>query len=123
MAITYAQALENAIAVVESDNDMENRVETAEKLKALKAQIEKKHSSGSSKPTKTQKENEVIKGAILAVLTDEGQTASEILAQMPEGLSEKALTNQRVSALLRQLIADNKVVKSIEKKTSYFSLA
>ena len=81
------------------------------------------HSSGSSKPTKTQKENEVIKGAILEVLTDEGQTASEILAQMPEGLSEKALTNQRVSALLRQLIADNKVVKSIEKKTSYFSLA
>lgn len=115
MAITYTQALENAIAVVD--------VETAEKLKALKAQLEKKRSSGSSKPTKAQVENEAIKGAILEVLSSEGQTASEILAQMPEGLSEKALTNQRISALLRQLISDNKVVKTIEKKVSYFSLA
>ena len=122
MAITYAQALENAIAVVDADNDMENRVEVVEKLKALKAQVEKRHSA-SSKPTKTQKENEVIKGAILKVLTDEGQTASEILAQMSEGLSEKTLTNQRISALLRQLIVENKVAKTIEKKTSYFSLA
>jgi len=114
MAITYSQALEIAIANCEG--------EVAEKLALLKAQVEKRH-SGSSKPTKTQVENEAIKGAILEVLTDEGQTASEILAQLPEGLSAKALTNQRVSALLRQLIAENKVVKAIEKKVSYFSLA
>lgn len=113
MAITYAQALENAIAVVDS--------ETAEKLKALKAQIEKRH-SGSSKPTKTQVENEAIKENILSVLSDEGQTASEILAQLDGSLSAKPLTNQRVSALLRQLIAENKVDKTVEKKVSHFTL-
>lgn len=114
MTMTYVQALENAIAVVDA--------ETAEKLTALKAQMEKKRSSGSSKPTKTQLENEAIKANILEVLSDEGQTVSEILPQLDASLSSKPLTNQRVSALLRQLIPD-KVVKTIDKKTSLFSLA
>ena len=114
MAITYSQALEIAIANCEG--------EVAEKLTALKAQVEKRH-SGSSKPTKTQKENEAIKANILSVLTDDGQTASEILAQLDESLSTKPLTNQRVSALLRQMIVEKKVLKSVEKKVSYFSLA
>lgn len=113
--MTYAQALEVAIANV-TDN------EAKEKLTALKKQVEKRH-SGSSKPTKTQVENEAIKANILSVLTDEGQTASEVLAQVDESLSSKPLTNQRISALLRQLVAEEKVVKAIEKKVSYFSLA
>lgn len=113
--MTYSQALEIAVASVVD-------AEAKEKLQALKAQIEKRH-SGSSKPTKTQVENEAIKANILSVLTDEGQTASEILAQVDGSLSSKPLTNQRVSALLRQLIADGKAVKAIEKKVSYFSLA
>lgn len=115
MSLTYAQALEKAILVVDA--------ETAEKLTALKVQMEKKRSSGSSKPTKTQLENEAIKENILAVLTEEGQTVSEILPQLDETLSLKPLTNQRVSALLRQLIEAKAVVKTIDKKTSLFSLA
>lgn len=115
MAITYAQALENAIAVVDA--------ETAEKLVALKAQMEKKRASGSSKPTKTQVENEAIKENILSVLTDEGQTVSEILPQLDESLSSKPLTNQRISALLRQMVTANTVNKVIDKKTSLFTLA
>ena len=115
MAITYAQALENAIAVVD--------VETAEKLTALKAQLEKKRSSASSKPTKTQVENEAIKENILSVLTDEGQTVSEILPQLDGSLSSKPLTNQRISALLRQMVGANTVNKVIDKKTSLFTLA
>ena len=115
MTMTYVQALENAIAVVDA--------ETAEKLTALKAQMEKKRSSDSSKPTKTQLENEAIKANILEVLSDEGQTVSEILPQLDETLSSKPLTNQRVSALLRQLVEAKSVVKTIDKKTSLFSLA
>ena len=115
MSLTYAQALENAIAKVDA--------ETAEKLTALKAQMEKKRVSGSSKPTKTQLENEAIKANILEVLSDEGQTVSEILPQLDETLSSKPLTNQRVSALLRQLVEAKSVVKTIDKKTSLFSLA
>jgi hypothetical protein len=116
MAITYAQALENAISVIVD-------AETKEKLVALKAQLEKKRSSSSSKPTKIQLENEKIKANILEVLTDEGQTVSEILPQLDGTLSSKPLTNQRISALLKQLVDGKSVTKVIDKKTSLFSLA
>lgn len=75
--------------------------------------------SANKKPTKTQEENEVIKAEILNVLTTEGMTVTEIQSKS-ETLG--SLSNQRVSALLRQLINDNKVVKSIDKKRAYFSL-
>lgn len=77
--------------------------------------LNKKASSKSSKPTKRQAENEVIKGRIAEVLTDEGQTVTEILAQ----LGDENLTNQRVSALLRQMTVHKEVVKG----KSLFSLA
>ena len=72
------------------------------------------------KPTKTQEENEVLKGVILDTLTNEGVTVTELQGKSDE-LS--ALSNQRVSALLRQMIADGKVVKTVDKKKSYFALA
>ena len=78
--------------------------------------LNKKAGSRSSKPTKRQIENEGIKSAITEVLSDEGQTVTEILAQ----LGNPNLTNQRVSALLRQM---GNVHKEIVKGKSYFSLA
>lgn len=76
--------------------------------------------SANKKPTKTQEENEVIKTEILGVLTNEGMTVTEI-----QGKSDTlgGLSNQRVSALLRQLVDAEKVVKVVDKKKSYFSLA
>ena len=76
--------------------------------------------SANKKPTKTQEENEGIKAEILNVLTEEGVTVSDLQSKS-DVLSN--LSNQRVSALLRQLIADGKVVKNVDKKKSYFSLA
>lgn len=72
------------------------------------------------KPTKTQEENENIKVEILGVLTNEGMTVTEIQSKS-DVLG--GLSNQRVSALLRQLVADNAVVKTVDKKKSYFALA
>ena len=50
------------------------------------------------------------------------RTATEILNEVPnfEGTN---MTNQRVSALLRQLILDGKVVKDTVKGKSYFKIA
>ena len=75
--------------------------------------------SANKKPTKTQEENENLKVVILDSLTNEGMTVTELQAKS-EVLS--GLSNQRVSALLRQLVADGKVVKNVDKKKSYFSL-
>ena len=75
--------------------------------------------SANKKPTKTQEENEGIKAEILNVLTEEGVTVSDLQSKS-DVLGN--LSNQRVSALLRQLIADGKVFKNVDKKKSYFSL-
>lgn len=110
MAITYVDALNAVIPMVDG--------EVAEKLEALKAQMAKKRTS--SKPTKTQVENEGIKEKILAVLAecDEAVTVKEILPLM-----DGDYTSQKISALLRQLVTSGKVTKAIEKKVSRFSLA
>lgn len=80
--------------------------------------------AGSKKPTKTQEENVKLKDIILEVLTDVGATVTEI-QNRDERLKEfegKIISNQKVSALLKQMCDDGQVVKTVEKKKSYFSL-
>ena len=105
----------NEIIELAKVNEREDIVEFCEGRIAV---LDKK--AGNKKPTKTQEENEVLKGVILNVLTTEGVTVSELQTK-DDAL--KVLSNQRVSALLRQMIADGKVVKTVEKKKSYFALA
>lgn len=68
--------------------------------------------------TKTQKENEGIKETILANLKEVGEpcTVTELLNC--NGLS--GYTNQKISALLRQLVDANKVTKTLKNKKAYF---
>jgi predicted transcriptional regulator len=76
--------------------------------------------TASRKPSKTQEENVVLKNEILAVLDKEtGVTVTEILT----ALNKDGLSNQKVSALLRQMVADGVVVKSTDKRKSVFTLA
>lgn len=85
-----------------------------------------KKKSENKKATKNQEANVAIKADILEVMANMApSTATEIMNAVKSIDTEKyaTLTNQRVSALLRQLIEDNKVVKSIDKKVSKFALA
>lgn len=75
--------------------------------------------SASSKPTKRQVENEVLKGRIAEVLGDEGMTVTAILGE----LNEDGLTNQRVSALLRQMVTGGVAHKEIVKGKAMFTIA
>ena len=104
----------NEVIELAKANGRDDLVDFAESRIAV---LDKK--SANKKPTKTQEENEGIKVEILNVLGVEGVTVTEL-----QGKSEMlgALSNQRVSALLRQLIADGKVVKNVDKKKAYFSL-
>ena len=81
-----------------------------------------KKSSSSSKPTKTQVENENYKQVILDALAeaDKPMTISEIM-DYATGL--EGLKNQRVSAIMTQLKNSGKVIRTEEKKKAYFSLA
>ena len=77
--------------------------------------------SSKSAETKTQIENKSIMETILSELTriarpitiSELQSESEIL---------KDYSNQKLSALLKKLVDSNQVVKTTDKKKSYFSI-
>lgn len=81
-----------------------------------------KRSGENRKPTKTQEANELLKQEILASMEDEKlYTITEMLKEF-EALA--GLTNQKISAIVRQMVDNDKtVVKIIEKRTSYFKKA
>lgn len=80
-----------------------------------------KKNSRSGKPTKTQVENESIKATIFETLLASGKpmTVTQLLAT--DKLAD--LSNQKVSALLTQLRKENKVVRTVEKKVAFYSIA
>jgi hypothetical protein len=71
--------------------------------------------------TKTQIENEEYKKAIVKILenTDKALTITEI---QDEDSTLAELSNQKVSALLKQLVDSNIVVKTFDKKKAYFNI-
>ena len=79
--------------------------------------------SSKSTQTKTQIENENIKVAIVKALTEIAKPVT--ITEMQELNTEMAnYSNQKLSALLKQLVEnDKKVVKTVDKKKSYFTVA
>lgn len=78
------------------------------------------------KATKNQSENVEIKEVIIEVLGRMGNgRAGEIQLAIQATDKEKyaTLTNQRTSAILKQMIDEGTVVKTVDKKVSTFSLA
>ena len=84
--------------------------------------LHNKSNKASGKPTKTQAANVELKGTILKVLANyggEGRTISDLMKENPDVLGD--YSNQKLSALMRQLVADGLVKKIVDKKKSYFS--
>ena len=103
--MTYAIAIDNAINGNITD-------EVKEKLEALKTQLAKRN-SGERKPTKTQRENEGIKGNILEALGGEGKQCKDIAEAV-------GISGQKCSALLKQLVDAGLAEKYSEKRVTYF---
>ena len=96
--------------------------DVATKLKAMIAAIERK-SSAPKKPTAVQVANENLKAVIVDFLTvnaENGYTVTDLIKSVEE-LAD--LSNQKVSALLRLLKEDGKVVPYSEKRKTYFKIA
>jgi hypothetical protein len=82
--------------------------------------LEKKNSK--SGLTKVQKENEILLGQLELALA-EFERPITISEFMKESSHEVAtLSNQKLSALMKKLVDAEKVVKTTEKKKSYFAL-
>ena len=85
-------------------------------------QVEKKNAAGGGerKPTKTQVANEGVKEQILSVLTHD---PIDIGGLQKSSAELGGLSNQKISALLSQLIKARKVVRTEIKGKAHFALA
>lgn len=112
--LTNRSALEFAIAHLDNE-------EVKAKLSSMIAAIDRKNSAP-RKPTATQVANESLKSAIVGFLSDNadnGFTVSEMIKTVDE---LDGLSPQKVSALLRQLKADEKVVSFADKRRTLFKI-
>ena len=102
--VTYGTSIEDAVDFIDHEVNL----------------LVRKNSGESKKPTKTQEENESYKALILDFLTDkDGVTCTDVLKGVP-AFSE--FSNQKISALMRQLRLQHKVVVNEVKGKSLFSL-
>ena len=112
--MTNVKAIEFVLANAELPTDVK------EKLEKMKVQFVKKNSA-ERKPTANQTENAGLKVAILDYL---GTVKKATISDMMKNVVELAdLSNQRVSAIVRQLKDSGEVIRTEEKRKACFSLA
>ena len=113
--MTNSKALGVAIEVLGAD---EKYAEVVAKLEKIKASTDKKNSA-ERKPTATQTENVGFKTAILEGMeSGKAYTIGDLIKAIPEIAD---LTNQRVSALVRQLKDEGLVTREEIKRKAYFT--
>lgn len=115
--VTNKSALQFALNAIGDSNP-----EVSAKIEKMIEQIEKKNASP-KKLTAKQVANEDIKAVIVDFLTDNTDKQYTVSALLKEIPFAEGTTNQKVSALLRQLILEGKVAKTTDKRVSYFTLA
>ena len=79
--------------------------------------------------TKTQKENEIVENMLVEELAKVGKpiTITDLMntSETIKGYTLENgnnLTNQKISAIFKQLVESNRIVKVVDKKKSYFSI-
>lgn len=99
---------------------LENEVEMIEFLDNEINLLNKKRASGAK--TANQKANDELVEKLYKVLAEIGRpvTISELQKENEEF---GAMSNQKVSALMKKLVDADRVVKTPDKKKSYFSIA
>lgn len=79
--------------------------------------------------TKTQKENEIVANMLVEELAKIGKpiTITDLMntSEIVKGYTLENgnnLTNQKISAIFKQLVESQRIVKVVDKKKSYFSI-
>ena len=100
--MTKREFLNEVIAVIDGTSEVDV-LELKEFAKAEIIKLDERNASRSSKPTKTQIENEPIKGKILEVLSTGEKMVASAIAERLE------ISTQKASALCRQLVESKKL--------------
>ena len=115
--VTRVMALDKAIEVLET---MENTTEYVEVLGKIKASVSKKSESKADKAKA--EENGKIRDAITKVLDGRKMRVSDITKEVNEVLGTD-FTSNKVSAQVTVLKNEGVIMREVEKKVAYFSLA
>ena len=108
------------LASVVEASEMKNKTEALAFINHEVELLEKK--SAKSGQTKTQKENAEVMEKIKSALGEVGKAVT--ITELQAASAEMAeYSNQKLSALLKKLVESGEVVKTTEKKKSYFSIA
>ena len=94
--------------------------EVREKLTALRDQ-QVKRNAVDKKPTKTQQANEDIKVRLMDAMQGHEQMTVTDIQNLDEEF--KVMSNQKVAALVRQLVKDGKLLRVEEGRKAYFKVA
>ena len=113
--MTYVDALNVAIATL-------SNAEAVEKLSALRDQYVKR-ASAERKPTAKQVENAGFKSDILAWMEPDAKYLSVDVAKGVPSIVAAGISVQRVSAMLTQLVNDGAIIRTEDKRKSFYSLA
>ena len=120
--ITKSQKFEDIIALLNGEpTKFINAEDAVAFIRSEQALLAKKNASDNRKPTATQEANTKYRNLICEFLSvqSEGKTCTEIAKGVDE-LSE--FNNQKIAALMRQLVESGKVSKATVKGKSLFSL-
>ena len=115
--VTRIMALDKAIEVL---GTMENTTEYVEVLGKIKASVSKKSESKADKAKA--EENEKIRNTITEVLDGRKARVFEITKAVNEVLGTN-FTSNKVSAQVTVLKNEGVIMREVEKKVAYFSLA
>lgn len=118
--MTYVQALNEAIAMYRNGGQVDKEdVIVVEKLEALRDSLVKKNMSRTNKPTKNQIANAELMNVIYDNMEDgKSYTVTDIHNSID---ALKEFSGNKISALVRGLRLDGRVVRTEVKGRAYFT--
>ena len=130
--MTQVSALKLAIEVITNvmngvDTDLASSElsEAITKLSGMAEKLAEKRSTPSKADKEKSAEQKAIADEIILVLsTGETVTNGMTISEMQKASDNLAkYTNQKISAILRKMVESKAIVKTVDKKKSYFSIA
>ena len=130
--MTQVSALEVAIEVITNvmngvDTDLASSElsEAVVKLSGMAEKLAEKRSTPSKADKEKSAEHKAIADEIILVLsTEENVTTGMTVSEMQKASDKLAeYSNQKISAILRKMVESKSIVKTVDKKKSYFSIA
>ena len=130
--MTQVSALELAVEVitnvmngVDTDIASSELSEAITKLSGMAEKLAEKRSTPSKADKEKSAEHKAIADEIILVLsTEETVTNGMTVSEMQKASDKLAgYSNQKISAILRKMVDSGTIVKTVDKKKSYFSIA